>query len=336
MKPNLTSRYLGFELRNPLVVSACPLTGRLETLLRLEDAGAAAVVLPSLFQEQIEQEALELAWLKDYGTESYPEATHYLPAMSSYNTGPAGYLGLIEKARKSLDIPVIASLNGTTLGGWTSYARQMVEAGAQALELNIYFMSTDPEVTGAQVEDRYVELVAAVRQAVEVPLAVKLGPSFSAFAHMAQRLTQAGANALVLFNRYFFPDIDLEAMQVSPQMVLSTPDEVRLPLRWIAVLKDKIRVDLAATTGVHGPEEAVKLLLAGADAVQVAGVLMRHGPEYLRWLLSGLQAWLDERNYDSVEQLKGSLCMRRAPDPTAYERANYVQTLTRYSSKLHG
>jgi dihydroorotate dehydrogenase (fumarate) len=332
---DLRTRYLGMELRNPMVASASPLSGHLDTLMRLEDAGASAVVMQSLFEEQIELEAMDLHSLLEGMAESFPEALDYLPEMDDYNTGPTAYLQYLEAAKDLVSIPVIGSLNGSSAGGWVRYAKSIEEAGVDALELNIYYVAADPDTTGADVEARYLDLVASVRQAVSIPVAVKIGPYFSAMANMATRLVQAGADGLVLFNRFLQPDIDLETLSVVPALHLSTPEEVRMPLRWIAILRGKLQASLAATSGVHTAEDAVKLVLAGADAVMMTSALLRHGPEYLGIILDGLDAWLDANAYDSVEQAKGSVSQEAVADPAAFERSNYMQALVSYSSRFH-
>jgi dihydroorotate dehydrogenase (fumarate) len=331
MSPDLTTRYLGLELKNPLVVAACPLTGQVESLRRVADAGAAAVVLPSLFEEQLEHDQMAIHRFYESGAESFPEALSYFPELDDYNTGPDPYLQLISGAKKAVPVPVIASLNGASRGGWVRYARQIEEAGADALELNVYFVCTEPYITGEQLEARYLELVAAVRDAVSIALAVKIGPFFSSLPNMASRLVQAGANGLVLFNRFLQPDIDLETLQVVPKLVLSTSDELRLPLRWIAILRAFFDVSLAATTGVHTAEDVLKRLLTGADVTMVASALYRHGPEHIRTLLDGVRAWLEAKEYRSVAQMKGSLSQVNAPDRAAFERANYIKTLAHFT-----
>jgi dihydroorotate dehydrogenase (fumarate) len=322
------------ELRSPMIASAGPLTEDFGMLLRLEEAGAGAVVLPSLFEEQITHLSMDLHhWLEDMA-ESYPEALSYVPDMHDYNMGPRAYLEYLEEAA-ALPIPVIASLNGSSQGGWVDYARRMEDAGAAALELNVYYVAADPTLTGADVERRYLDLVAAVRSAVSVPVAVKVGPYFSSMANMARRLVEAGADGLVLFNRFLQPDIDLETLTVVPTLHLSTQEELRLPLRWIALLRGQVEGSLAATTGVHTAEDAVKMILAGADAVMMTSALLKHGPEYLRLVLDGVATWLTERGYESVEQAKGSLSRGTSPDPSAFERSNYMQALVNYSSRFH-
>jgi dihydroorotate dehydrogenase (fumarate) len=290
------------------------------------------VVLPSLFEEQVEHEAMAIYHGNEWASGSFAEAAGgYFPEMNAYNTGPDSYLELIRAAKAELSIPVIASLNGTTRGGWTLYARVLADAGIDALELNIYLVAADPMISSNEIESRYLGLVESVRRVVDVPLAVKVGPFFSSMAHMAQRLVSAGADGLVLFNRFYQPDIDLDRLEVVPNLVLSTPAELRLVLRWIAILHGRIECSLAATTGVDGPEEAAKLILAGADVVMMASALLRHGPERLRETVDGLRSWLVEREYESLEQAKGSLSQKSVPDPSSYERANYMRTLVSYS-----
>jgi dihydroorotate dehydrogenase (fumarate) len=307
------------------------MTGKLENLVRLEDSGIGAIVLPSLFEEQITHEEGQIDALEDYGSESFGEALDYFPPLTGYNTGTDNYLELIRDAKARLDVPIMASLNGTTTGGWLRYASLIEEAGADALELNIYLIAADPHETGAQIEQQYVDLVEAVRAEVKIPVAVKVGPHFSSIANMMVRLQDAGANGLVLFNRFLQPDIDLEALQVHPNVELSTSFESRMPLRWIALMRDELGASLAATSGVQGAPDVLKLLLAGADAVMVTSALLRRGPDFTASLLHGLRTWLEENEYDSVEQLKGSMSRRKSGNPGAYERANYVKTLISYT-----
>ena len=334
MTVDLSTYYLGIKLKNPLGVAACPpLTGNLDMLRRLEEAGASVAVMPSLFEEQIEHEELEIARLYDYQTESFAESLTHFPELQDYNTGPREYLHHIETAKQVVSIPVIGSLNGSSPGGWIRYAKAIEEAGADALELNIYFVPTDPNMTAADVEQRYVDLVADVRQSVSIPLAVKIGPNFTCLPNFAQRLVSAGANALVLFNRYLDADIDLDTLHIKPDLVLSNRHEARVPIRWIAILRDQVKVSLAATSGVHRMQGAVKLLLAGADVTMMASSLLMNGPSHLRTILDELHAWLEENEYDSVEQLKGSMSHGNCPDPSALERANYMNALTSFSMK---
>jgi dihydroorotate dehydrogenase (fumarate) len=328
----LSTRYLGLALRSPIVASAGPLTGNLESLLRLEEAGVGAVVLPSLFEEQITHDALDLHALLELTAGSFPEALSYFPDPDEYVTGPRAQLEFIEAAKDTLSIPVIASLNGSSDGGWIQYGRSMQEAGADAIELNIYFLATDPDTTSAEVEARYLELVSSVRQAVSVPLAVKIGPFFSATANMARRLVEAGADGLVLFNRFYQPDFDIEALEVVPRLVLSSSQELRLPLRWIAILRGRIQASLAATTGVHTGEDVAKLLLAGADVAMMTSALLQHGPGHVADVEHELEAWMARHDYGAVEELRGSMSQASVPNPEAFERANYTHMLTRYTS----
>ena len=332
MSPDLSTRYLGLELSSPLVASASPLTGNVDSLRRLEDAGASAVVLPSLFEEQIEHEEMATHDLMLYGAEMSPEASGFFPEVPR-SSGIDKYLRLIADAKQALDIPVIASLNGYTNGGWTRYARQLEEAGADAVELNVYFLATDAAEDARSVEQRYIDLVASVRANTRVPVAVKVAPYFSAFAHMAGELVQAGASGLVLFNRFVQPDIMLEELEVAPHLVLSTSDELRLALRWIAILHGRLGASMAATGGAHTADDVLKLLLAGADCVMLASCLLQKGPDHLKALRSGIERWMSEREYSSVRQLTGSLSQRACPDPAAFERANYMKALKSYTSR---
>ncbi len=332
MTADLRTTYLGLSLSNPLVPSASTLSSRIDNLKRLEDAGASAIVMQSLFEEQIEHEELQIHRMLETGANSNPESLTHFPELEDYNTGPDEYLRHLESCKKELEIPVIGSLNGSSDGGWIRYAKLIQEAGADALELNVYFVAADPDENGWQVEQRYLELVRTVRDSVTIPLAVKIGPYFSSVANMARQLTEAGADGLVLFNRFFQPDIDLETLEVDPTLHLSTSDEMRLPLRWIAILHGRVPCSLAATSGIHTAEDAVKLLLAGADVTMMASALFQNGPEHLATVLTGLREWLDEYGYLSVEQLKGSVSQANVADPSAFARANYMRMLVNYSS----
>ncbi|HSJ50293.1 MAG TPA: dihydroorotate dehydrogenase-like protein [Actinomycetota bacterium] len=332
MTADLRTRYLGLELSNPLVPSASTLSSRIDNLKRLEAAGASAVVMQSLFEEQIEHEEIQIHRMLETGVNSFAEALTHFPDLGDYNTGPEEYLRHLEASKKELAIPVIGSLNGSSDGGWVRYAKMIQDAGADALELNVYLIAADPDVSGPEVERRYVDLVAAVRQIVTIPLAVKIGPYFSSVGNVARQLVDAGADGLVVFNRFLQPDIDLETLEVDPTLHLSTSEEVRLPLRWIAILFGRVNCSLAATTGVHTWEDAVKLLLAGADVTMMASALFRHGPEHLTSVLTGLRTWLDEYGYESVEQLKGSVSQMNVADPSSFARANYMEMLVNYSS----
>ena len=329
---DLTTSYLGMTLRSPLVASASPLSGNLDGIRRLEDAGAGAIVLPSLFEEQIEHESFEIDRVLENGAGTFAEAMTLFPELDDYNTGPNAYLRLVEQARRMARVPVIASLNGTSIGGWTRYARLLEDAGAHALELNIYLIAADMETTAETIEDRYVELVQAIRSTIDIPLAVKISPYFTAMANMAWRLVEAGAEGLVLFNRFYQPDIDPEEREVVPHLVLSSSDESRVSTRWIAILRDQIPGSLAATTGIHTVEDVVKALMAGADVTMVASVLLRRGVEYLGELEAELIAWLGDHEYVSVDQLRGSMSAASVTNPSAFERANYMKTISTYSN----
>jgi dihydroorotate dehydrogenase (fumarate) len=327
----LTTPYMGIELKNPLIASASPLTGDLDTLRRLEDAGAAAVVLPSLFQEEIEAEARRYETQVQAGAESFPEARTYLPAHTIEHTGPERYLALVRNAVDALDIPVIGSLNGTTNEGWIGYARQIEQAGAQGLELNVYFIPTELSMAGASVEQRHIEILDAVRTAVAIPIAVKLSPYFSALGHVAQQFDRAGAAALVLFNRLYQPDIDLARLRLIRDLELSSRHEIRLPLLWISVLSGRVRASLAASTGVESAEEIVKYLLAGADVVMTTSALLRRGPSYIENLLTELRSWLSARDFNSLEQVRGLLSHQRAANAATPERDDYLAILQGYN-----
>ncbi len=327
---DLRTTYMGMELQHPIVASASPLSGSVSSIRRLEDAGAAAVVLFSLFEEQLKHESAALEYLMTAGTESFAESLSYFPEVDDYTVGPDRYLELVRQASEAVDIPIIASLNGITNTGWIEYARLMQEAGARGIELNIYYIPADLTTSGREVEQRYIEIVKAVKAAVSIPVAVKLSPFFSAIGSMAKALDDVGADALVLFNRFYQPDFDLDKLEVAPNLQLSTPDEIRLPLLWIAVLHGRLRASLGATRGVHSPVEVVKYLMAGADAVMTTSALLKHGVDYLGTLREGLRTWMEMRRYESVAQMKGSMSQRNVSDPTAFERANYIKTLESY------
>jgi dihydroorotate dehydrogenase (fumarate) len=332
MTIDLSTRYLGFRLRSPFVASCSPLTGDLDALQRLDRAGVGAVVLPSLFEEQIEHDELEIERMLQTGSESFGEAAGFFPELHDYNTGPDHYLALLEQARALLSVPVLASLNGTSIGGWLRYAQLVESAGAHAIELNAYTVAADPMRSGPEIEAAVVELVRAVVAAVEIPVAVKLSPYWSSLANLALQLEGAGAAGLVLFNRFYQPDLDLETRQAVPRLVLSTSEDARLPIRWIGLLTGRIGCSLAASSGVHTSADAAKCLLVGADAVMMTSALLKNGPEFMAQMVAGLQQWMDDDDYESVEQLKGSAAQLTGPDPAAFERANYAQTLSRYST----
>jgi dihydroorotate dehydrogenase (fumarate) len=327
---DLTTRYMGLQLKNPLVASASPLTGELDSLRRLEDAGAAAMVLPSLFQEEIEAEAARYEHLTSAHDDSWPEGLSNFPKLPDAQHGPYQYLELVRRARQAVGVPVIASLNGISNEGWTSYAKQLEQAGANGLELNIYFIPADLAATGRDVEQRYLDILRSVRAAVSIPIAIKLSPYFSSVGNMALALEDAGADALVLFNRFYQPDLDLTRLQVLTDLKLSEPNEIRLPLLWLAVLAGRTRASLAASTGVTGAEEVVKYLLVGADVVMTTSSLLREGPGHLAILLAGLEAWLDAREFESLKHVRGIMSQRGMRDPQAFERANYIKILQGY------
>ncbi len=330
MMIDLSTRYLGLTLRNPLVVSASPLSEELDNIRRMEDAGAAAVVLHSLFEEQIERESHMLDHYLTHGSESFGEALTYFPDMTAYNLGPDGYLEHLRRAKAAVGIPVIGSLNGVSTGGWIRYARLIEMAGADALELNVYAIPTDPALTGAQVEQRYLDLVRDVKGSVKIPVAVKLGHAFSAMANLARLLDEAGADALVLFNRFYQPDFDLEALEVVPRLTLSSPYELLLRLHWVAILYGRVRADLAVTGGVHSAREVLKAMMAGARVAMMTSALLERGIGHLATVRDGLLAWMAEHEYDSIRQMQGSMSYRSVADPAAFERANYMRVLRSY------
>ena len=335
MTADLSTSYLGMTLPNPVVASSSPMTGSVDSLVELQEAGVAAVVLPSLWEEQIEHEAMEMQRLYELTSDSFAESlSGYFPEYEDYSTRTEAYLRHLVAAKEALDIPVIASLNGTTRGGWTHYARKIEESGADALELNVYLIPTDPHASGPDVETRYLDLVEAVRAEVTIPLAVKIGPYFSSTPHMARQLVDAGANGLVLFNRFFQPDIDLETLEVVPRVNLSPRTALLLPLRWIGILRGQVQTDFAITSGVHTAEDALKAILVGADATMMASALLRGGAGQVSTMLSEMQTWLDEHEYQSIEQMKGSMSIGSAANPDAFVRANYMKILTTYTSQV--
>jgi dihydroorotate dehydrogenase (fumarate) len=323
----LATDYMGLALRNPLVASASPLSHTVDGVRRLADAGVGAIVLHSLFEEQLREEAELNARLADAGTESFAESLSYFPSVAEEQTGPGPHLDLLERAAAAVDIPVIASLNGVTPEGWTEYASAMQDAGAAAIELNIYYLPGDPQLPGRDVEQRYVDVLRRVKDAVTVPVAVKLGPYFSSIGEMALRLDEAGADGLVLFNRFLQPDIDSEALAVVPSVALSRAADAALPRTWISLLRGRVQAALAATTGVEEPADVAKYLLAGADVVMTASALLRHGPEHATALLDGLAAWMARKGFESVDELRGMLSVPLDVDAAAYERTGYVTGL---------
>lgn len=325
--PDLSARYLGLNLRTPLVASASPLSQEISSIRQLEDAGASAVVLYSLFEEQLRQESLELDFYLSEGTESFAESLSYFPEPSEFHLGPDDYLEHIRKAKAAVKIPIIASLNGSSVGGWIQYATQIEEAGADALECNIYQIVTDSNLTSAEVEQRYLDIVQAVKTAVHIPVAVKLSPFFSNFVNMAKRIDAAGADALVLFNRFYQPDIDLETLELAPHVLLSTPQAMRLPLTWIGVLYGRLKANLAATSGIHGAEDVIKLLMVGADVTMLCSALLRNGIDHLRSIEQGVRQWMESHEYVSVAEMRGSMSQQRCSDPSAFERAQYIKAV---------
>ena len=327
---NLTTTYMGLKLASPLVVSASPLSMDLATIRKVEDCGAGAVVLASLFEEQISHEAEELDFYLQYGADRWAESLTFFPREKEYKLGPEEYLEYIAKAKKAVDIPIIGSLNGISAGGWTTYARKMQEAGADAVELNVYYIPTDPNVTSQRVEEVYLDVLRAVKQNVSIPMAMKLSPYFSSMAAMATRLDAAGANALVLFNRFYQPDIDVDNLEVRPSLKLSTQFESRLPLRWIAILFGKIKASLAATTGIHTAHDVAKMIMAGADVTMLCSALLERGIGHLSRVRAGLVEIMQQKEYNSIAAMHGVMSQRTCPEPAAFERANYMKTLQSY------
>jgi dihydroorotate dehydrogenase (fumarate) len=330
---DLSTKYLGLKLRNPLVVSASPLCKEIVNLRHMEDAGAAAIVLHSLFEEQINIESNELDRFLWDGSALSAESTTIFPDLENYNIGPDGYLEHIRQAKQAVSIPVIASLNGVSRGGWVSYAREMQQAGADAIELNIYFVPADPASSSEEIEKLYIDLVTEIRHTVTIPVAVKVGPQFSSFANMAQRLEAAGANGIVIFNRFYQPDFDLDALEVKPSLTLSNSSELLLRLHWAAILHGDIHADIAITGGVHTTEDVVKSMMAGAKVTMLASALLQNGIGYLRPLRNQLEAWLEKHEYASIQQMQGSMSYKNVPNPKAFQRANYMKVLSSYAMK---
>ena len=328
---DLSTTYLGLKLRTPLVPSASPLSEEIDSIKQMEDAGASAVVLYSLFEEQLRRDSVELADHLEHGTFSTPESLTYFPEPSEYHLGPEEYLKHISKAKAAVDIPIIASLNGSTVGGWTQYAKAIQIAGADALELNIYHIPTDVNLSAAQLEQSYLDILTAVKSHITIPVAVKLSPFFTNFANVAKRFDQADANGLVLFNRFYQPDIDLEVLEVRPNILLSTPMAMRVPLRWIALLYGKLHASLAATSGIHRASDVLKMLMAGADVTMLCSTLIRHGVRQIGVIERDLVAWMEEHEYSSVAQLKGSLSQKNCADPSAFERAQYMKAISQFA-----
>jgi dihydroorotate dehydrogenase (fumarate) len=323
----LQTTYLGLKLKNPVLPGASPLVDLLDNVRRLEDAGAAAIVMHSLFEEQITNEQLSEFYHTENPAESYSEATSYFPQMEDYALGPDRYLEQIRKIKSMVDIPVIGSLNGTSLGGWTEQSKLIEQAGADALELNVYYIATDPDEPGTSVENRTLHILQAVKDAVSIPVAVKLSPYFSSPGHFAKQLDAMGAAGLVLFNRFYQPDIDIEELEASPRLELSNSTELRLRLRWAAILHGRIKADIAVGGGIHTVEDIIKAIMCGATVTQVVSSLLKYGPSHIGSLVQGLRHWLEDHEYESVDQMRGSMSLRHCPDPSAFERANYLRVL---------
>ena len=328
--PDLTTTYLGLQLKNPLVASASPLSKKVDNVRRIEDAGAAALVMYSLFEEQITHDSYELDNYLERGTHSYAEAMSYFPDLDYHNLGTEPYLEHLHKIKQAVSIPIIGSLNGISSGGWVEYAHRIEQAGADALELNIYYLPTDPDLSGAELEEDFVQLVRDVRSTVKLPIAVKLSPFFTALPNLAKRIVDAGANALVLFNRFYQPDFDLEELEVVPNLILSTSHDLRLPLRWIAILYGRIQADFALTSGVHTAQDVLKAMMAGANVAMMTSALLESGIGRIMHILTDLQEWMEEHEYESIEQMRGSMSQRSVAEPAAFERANYIKALNTF------
>ncbi|HUI28691.1 MAG TPA: dihydroorotate dehydrogenase-like protein [Candidatus Acidoferrales bacterium] len=327
---DLKTKYLGLQLKNPIVPSASPLSKNLDSMKRLEDAGASAIVMYSLFEEEIAHESAELDHYLHYGTESYPEALTYMPSAAEYNLEPDAYVDLLRKAKESLGIPVIPSLNGITPGGWIKYAKHFEDAGADAIELNVYYIATDERLTSLDIEERYIDVLSEVKEAVKIPVAVKLSPYFSSLPNLAARLVKAGADGLVFFNRFYQPDINLDELEVIPGVALSDSTASRLPMRWIAIFYGKLKVDLAASSGIHTAEDVIKTVMVGADITMMCSALLQNGAGHIAKILADMTLWFEEHEYESVAQMKGSMSQKSVADPGAFERANYIKALNRF------
>jgi dihydroorotate dehydrogenase (fumarate) len=333
---DLSTNYLGLKLRNPIVVSASPLTEKLENFARLEDAGASAIVMYSLMEEQIEADSENIDNALEYGANSYAEATSYLPDMAKYHIGPDRYLELLHQGKKSVSIPVIASLNGRSPGGWVRYSEFMEQAGADALELNIFDVASDPELSANDLETRYCNIVRAIRKSIRIPIAVKLGPYFTSCANFVKRLSDAGADGVVIFNRFYQPDFDLEEMEVTPNLVLSSPHELRLRLHWAAILYHQVETYIAITGGVHDSTDVLKCMMAGAHVSMMTSALLKYGIEHIGVTLAGIERWMEEHEYVSIRQMRGAMSMVNIENPAAFLRGNYLKTLGSYSWREPG
>ena len=327
---DLTTTYLGLKLKNPLVASASPLSEKVEIVQKLEQAGISAVVMYSLFEEQIIHESLELDHYLFYGSEASPEFSSFYPQTGNYTLTPETYIENVKKIKKAVSIPVIGSLNGVSTGGWIKYARKIEEAGADALELNLYYLPTDPDLTSVKLEETYVTLVRDVRKSIKLPIAVKLSPFFTSIPNIARRLVDVGADGLVLFNRFYQPDLDLENLEVVPNLVLSDSNDLRLPLRWIAILYGHVKADFALTSGIHTHEDVLKAMMAGASVAMLTSELLQKGIGRVPALLADIENWMGEHEYESIQQMKGSLSQRTVKEPAAFERANYMKVLNSF------
>ena len=333
---DLSTNYLGLKLRNPIVASASPLTEKLENFARLEDAGASAIVMHSLMEEQIEADSENIDNALEYGVNSYAESASYLPDMQTYNVGPDRYLELLHQGKKSVSIPVIASLNGCSPGGWVRYSEFIEQAGADALELNIFDVASDPTLSATDLETRYCNIVRAIRKSVRIPIAVKLGPYFTSCANFAKRLADSGADGVVIFNRFYQPDFDLEEMEVTPNLVLSSPHELRLRLHWAAILYHQVETYIAITGGVHDSTDVLKCMMAGAHVSMMTSALLRYGIEHIGVTLAGIERWMEEHEYVSIRQMRGAMSMVNIENPAAFLRGNYLKTLSSYSWREPG
>jgi dihydroorotate dehydrogenase (fumarate) len=329
---DLSTTYMGLKLKNPIVPSSSPLSQSVDNVKKMEDAGAAAVVVYSLFEEQITHESGELDHYLSYGTESYAEALSYFPEPEQFHLTPYQYLDHIAALKKAVNIPVIGSLNGVSTGGWIKYAQNIEQAGADALELNVYYIATNPNITGSEVETMYVDVLTEVKKNVKIPVAMKLSPFFTSTSNMARRLDKAGADGLVLFNRFYQPDFDLVNLEVVPNLVLSTNWEMRLPLRWIAILYDNVKASLGATSGIHSHEDVIKVMMAGGDVAMMASELLVKGIGRITEILNGMKDWMEKNEYDSINMMKGSMSQKKIAQPAAFERANYMKLLQSYKT----
>jgi dihydroorotate dehydrogenase (fumarate) len=327
---DLSTTYMGMKLKNPIVPSASPLSRHVDNVKRMEDAGAAAVVLYSLFEEQIVHESLALDHFISHGEHTYAEALSYFPTLNEFNLGPNEYLEHIFRVKQAVDIPIIASLNGVSLGGWIEYAKWMEQAGADGLELNLYFVVTNPDLTSDAVEQDYVDVLTAVKQAITIPVAMKLSPYFSSLPNLARRLDQAGADALVMFNRFYQPALDIDALEVVPHLVLSSPEESKLPIRWVAILYGHLAASMAVTSGIHTPENVIQAIMAGADVTNVCSMLLKSNVAKMDWLIRSVTWWMEEHGYHSLAEMKGSLSQKSCAEPGAFERANYMKALNEF------